>query len=556
MGEEEKQRFSAFVSYSHADKKAAQRLHRRLEGYRLPKHVAETLSDRDEPAKLGQIFRDREDLPAAEDLSTSVKAALQQSQALIVLCSPAAKASPWVAREIDLFRELHPDRPVLAALIDGEPEDAFPLPLTQAREPLAADLRKTGDGPRLGFLKIVAGIAGVPLDALVQRDAQRRVRRVTMITGGAVLAMLAMAIMTFVAIQSRNEAQVQRAEAEGLVEYMLTDLRSELKGRTTIRVMSKVNARALKYYQDQGDPAGLPADSVERRSRLLHAIGEDFEKKGDLKGALERFKEARRATQVLLEDEPRNPDRIFAHAQSEYWVGYAAWQNKDLPTTGKYWKGYLDQANALAKMEPGTVRSLMELGYSHGNLCEYNVSNERLKVAIKHCEQAIAFEKRAVKLEPSNVANNLALANRYGWMGDVLVHAKRFDDALGQREEEKQIIAGLLKADPENGQLLLRRAAPDIGKGHIESARGRPSKAISHLTGVSKKLEALAVKFSSNQHIVATQIRTQMLLARTKRKAGIRGWREHRQSAQALFESAQKGATGETVRRMKSLLEI
>jgi len=67
MGESETPRFSAFVSYSHADKKAAQKLHRRLEGYRLPKHVAETLADRDEPAKLGQIFRDREDLPAAED---------------------------------------------------------------------------------------------------------------------------------------------------------------------------------------------------------------------------------------------------------------------------------------------------------------------------------------------------------------------------------------------------------------------------------------------------------------------------------------------------------
>ena len=33
-----------------------------------------------------------------------------------------------------------------------------------------------------------------------------------------------MAIMTMFAIQSRNEAQRQRAEAEGLIEYMLTDL--------------------------------------------------------------------------------------------------------------------------------------------------------------------------------------------------------------------------------------------------------------------------------------------------------------------------------------------
>ena len=59
--------------------------------------------------RLGQIFRDREDLPAAQDLSESVKEALSVSGALVVLCSPAAKASPWVAREIELFRELHPE---------------------------------------------------------------------------------------------------------------------------------------------------------------------------------------------------------------------------------------------------------------------------------------------------------------------------------------------------------------------------------------------------------------------------------------------------------------
>jgi len=32
-------RFRAFLSYSHADKAAAQRLHRRLENYRLPRRL-------------------------------------------------------------------------------------------------------------------------------------------------------------------------------------------------------------------------------------------------------------------------------------------------------------------------------------------------------------------------------------------------------------------------------------------------------------------------------------------------------------------------------------
>ena len=284
--------FRAFVSYSHADAAIAQKLHRKIETYRLPQHLQADRIDNQDNGRLGRIFRDREDLPAAQDLSESVKQALAGSQVLVVICSPDARASIWVTREIELFRALHPDRPVLAALVRGEPEEAFPAALRNGAEPLAADLRKQGDGWRLGFLKIVAGIAGVPLDALVQRDAARRIRRVMAVTGGALVALLAMIGMTIYAIQSRNEAQHQQAEAEGLVEYMLTDLRTELKGVGRLDVMTKVNERAMDYYDDQADLSDMPAESLERRARILHAMGEDDEKRGDLDKALEIHRSA------------------------------------------------------------------------------------------------------------------------------------------------------------------------------------------------------------------------------------------------------------------------
>ena len=109
--------FEAFLSYCHADKAAAQRLHRQLEGYRLPGHLRLACTRGNPDGRIGKVFRDREDFPAAADLSASVRQALADSAALIVLCSPNAKASRWVAREIVLFRELHPERPILVALL-------------------------------------------------------------------------------------------------------------------------------------------------------------------------------------------------------------------------------------------------------------------------------------------------------------------------------------------------------------------------------------------------------------------------------------------------------
>src|SRR5205085_5000642 len=113
---------------------------------------------------------------------------------------------------------------------------------------------------------------GLGLDDLVQRDATRRVRRVMAVTAGALAAMLVMAVMVVIAISARREAEHQRAEAEGLIEFMLTDLGSRLRGVGRLEVMEAVNSRALGYYANQGDPADLPPDSLQRRARVLHAI--------------------------------------------------------------------------------------------------------------------------------------------------------------------------------------------------------------------------------------------------------------------------------------------
>ena len=155
--------YRAFISYSHADARFGGWLHRRLENARLP-----------DGSRLAPIFIDRAELAAGSDLSAQVRDALSRSAALVVVASPAARASRWVGQEIELFRELHPERPILAALVASEPDEAFPPALLgqagRTLEPLAADFREGQDGKRLGLLKIVAGLTGQPLDRLDRAD--------------------------------------------------------------------------------------------------------------------------------------------------------------------------------------------------------------------------------------------------------------------------------------------------------------------------------------------------------------------------------------------------
>lgn len=448
-------RFRAFVSYSHADAAVAQKLHRKIETYRLPQHLRDRQTADPDNGRLGRIFRDREDLPAAEDLSESVKQALAGSQVLVVICSPDAQASIWVAREIELFRALHPGRPVLAALVRGEPEESFPAPLMVGTEPLAADLRKQGDGWRLGFLKIVAGIAGVPLDALVQRDATRRIRRVMAVTGGALVALLAMIGMTIYAIQSRNEAQHQQAEAEGLVEYMLTDLRNELKGVGRLDVMTKVNERAMDYYEDQGDLSGMPAESLERRARILHAMGEDDEKRGDLDKALAKFTEAHRVTEALLARDPDNPDRIFGHAQSEYWVGRIYELERDFGKSEHFYRNYQKGAGRLYKLEGDTYRAIMEKAWGHLNVgiilfkqpTKMIESRRQFEIAIRWFAKAKTYKEKNQEIASE-------LANAYSWLADTYYAERDFRKSFEFRTISSAIKNELFESNSDDMNML------------------------------------------------------------------------------------------------------
>lgn len=479
-------RYRAFISYSHRDAAIGRRLHRRLETYRLPRRLD------GKAARLSPIFRDREELSAAQDLTAEVRAALADSAALVVVCSPHAAASPWVAREVELFRELHPDRPILAALVAGEPHQAFCPPLgTGGAEPLAADFRKTGDGPRLAFLKLVAGIAGVRLDALVQRDAQRRMRRVMAVTGGALAATVAMGVLTAFALDARREAERQRAEAEALVEFMLTDLRDRLEGVGRLDVLTTVNRRALAYYAHQ-DLARLPPDSLERRARLLHAMGEDDEKRGDLARALAQFQEARRTTAALLADRPGDPARIYAHAQSEYWVGLVAYRRGRMDAAKTSWESYRRLAEQLTRTAPENPDWRRELGYAEGNLCTLALKPPlHVRAALDHCAAALKAVDAAAARSPADPELQLDLANRHAWLADAYGFNGRYDEALEERRRQEQVLHRLLAADPENMRIREAWVTLQRGFAKLELLAGRPEQSRRRLTDARATLSAM-----------------------------------------------------------------
>lgn len=484
-------RYRAFISYSHKDAAFARRLHRRLETYVLPRRLG---GER----RLTPIFKDREELPAAHDLSAQVRSALALSNCLIVVCSPAAAVSPWVGREIDTFRELHPDRPILAALIGGEPAEAL-HPALSARgvEPLAADFRKTGDGERLALLKLVAGLAGVGVDRLIQRDAQRRLWGVMALTAAALVAVLAMGGMTLFALGAQTEAERQRAEAESLVEFMLTDLREELKGQGDLKVRTAANRRALEYFRKQ-DLTRLPASALQKQARLFHAMGEDELDRGNLKAAESSFEHAEKVTRALVEGSPKDPDRLWAHAQSAYWRGRAAHARRQLPAARLAWVEYGRLANELLAADPKARRSLSEVAYAQNTLCALAVEAKDALGAVQACQLAVAKMTRAAALAPSDRAAKLDVATNRGWLADAYILTGNLHAARHERLEQVKALESLLVGDPSNSQLLDSWGTAQRSLGKICFLEGDYAASKQHLRLVLHIFEPLAARDPEN----------------------------------------------------------
>lgn len=487
------QRYWAFVSYSHRDKAHADWLHEALEQFPVPK----TMIGRGTryglvPARLSPVFRDKEDLAAGDDLRDDIQAAIAASRFMVVLCSPAAVASRWVNQEIELFRRLRPDGEIFAAILGGEPwasdipgreaDECFPPALKQAydedgeptgerAEPVAADFREARDGRQLGLQKIVAGMLDVGLDELVQRDSQRRHRRMVVLTAGSVAGMLLTTGLSVAALQARDEARDQRREAESLIEFMIGDLKDKLEPVGRLDALGAVGSRVLAYYerQDKGD---LADDALAQRSKALTLMGDIAQRRGDIQGALKLYREGLDSTAEALRRDPDNPQRLFDHAQNVFWIGELARQLDQTDRAEEAFRQYKQLADRMLALEPSNPSWQMEALYAATNLGIVLHETRRYPAAIAEFERALAAAEALTRGEPASEEFRSMRLETLAWLADAQLGAGRMNDAVATRRVQLQSLDAALRTEGENMSLLQQEVPARRSLGRMLAFRG------------------------------------------------------------------------------------
>ena len=296
---EKQYKYDAFISYRHVepDQTIAKEIHRMIESFKPPKEFYKSGKKTN-----FRVFRDREEL-AARDLSTSIEEALKESHFLIVLCSKRTPLSEWCEKEIRTFRALHGDSRIIPVLLEGEPDESFPMPLKQLKkgedesllDVLAADIRpeevlkkdfpgyeavqKTDKGRLTNLTKqagkllkvekyrIMAAILGCSFGDLKQRDKERKNRLILTISSMLGAIFLIFALFMTNAYQKAEQARQEAVQSNASI--LLKTAKDTAKDGDYLKAvliakeaMQSIHEKMPRYKKLRGEELSVFHDAI------------------------------------------------------------------------------------------------------------------------------------------------------------------------------------------------------------------------------------------------------------------------------------------------------
>jgi hypothetical protein len=310
--------YDAFISYSHAkDKTLASALQSVLQKIGKPWYARRSL----------RVFRDDASLAATPRLWPALERALGQSRFLILMASPEAAASPWVAREVEFWLAHKSIDTLLLALTAGQLEwdnaandfawnEATPLPAVLRgkfpAEPKWVEMhafrrRLSRSGVRFAEVSasLAAAVHGLPKEDLLSKEVWQQ-RRALMLASATAGVMLVLGVTSAwywhsaveahrLATEQRDYAQANQENSERAIlaasrtaNTLIVDIAKEIRARPGLPpdLVRKLLYRA-QYLQDQLTQTVEQTPALLRGSLLaLNEIAAALAAHGDLDGAI------------------------------------------------------------------------------------------------------------------------------------------------------------------------------------------------------------------------------------------------------------------------------
>jgi tetratricopeptide (TPR) repeat protein len=505
-------RYRAFISYSHRDSAWADWLHRALESYSIPPRlVGLSTSAGVIPARLAPIFRDRDELPSATDLSRKVSEVLAQSACLIVVCSPHSAQSHWVDEEVKAFQRLGRADRIYCLIVDGEPGagawpgrahdeclapalkqrfDAAGRPTGEPFEPIAADARPGKDGKANARMKIIAGMLGVDLDDLKHRERRRRRWRVTALVSAGVLLLALTTTLAVNAVIARHAAERRQKQAEDLIGYMLGDLDDRLREVNRLDILESVANTVVKYFATL-PPTDLTEGALAQRTQALLKLGAVRRDQGRIPEALDAFKEALATSANLVQRAPGNLAYEKINAEALSWLGLVDWSQGRLDDALLRFAAARDALRRVSALHPDDTELLDRLASARTNAGRVFEARGQVEDARREYIEVMEAYSYLGRREPEKLEWKTELGYAHNNLAQLAAKEGNLEEAVREYIADREIKANLFQIDPTNNQRREDLVASEAFLGRVLHLCGNTAAATMHLRAAMDGIETL-----------------------------------------------------------------
>ena len=289
------------------------------------------------------------------------------------------------------------------------------------------------------------------------RDKPQRQRRqrLQLLAAGAAVAVLAvgLAVVSWLALdarRARDEAEKRRQQAEGLIGFMLEDLRPKLENVGRLDLLDAVGDRALTYFA--AVPEELLTDQeLERRADAVRQLAKVRVDQGDPGAALTAARQSLRIAAALAARNPDQPRWQAQLAEARSMLGEVLFgQQISFPEALSLMQQGRDTYLRLVARYPDDLEWQKALAASHMNVGAVAEALGDLPAAIAAQRACIDLTRRLLARSPGDAKLQDDLATALSWQSTSLEQSGDLAGAVRAREENMALLEKLAARDPRN----------------------------------------------------------------------------------------------------------
>lgn len=352
-----------------------------------------------------------------------------------------------------------------------------------------------------GLLKVAEFTLSGPELALV-RASSRKARRREYLQRGALAMIVLLALLSaalgYKAISANQLAQQRRAEAEGLMGFMLGDFADKLRPLARLDLLDSVSAKALEYLSDSSAD-DTSAASLTQRAKALQVIGEVRIARADRQGATDSLQAAHAILTRQLDAAPDDREVLKNLGVNAFWLGKIKLDQSDWEGAAALFGQYRDYSDRWHALEPDSVDAWIEQSYAHNSLGSLAMKRGDARAAAREFSVSVDLKRRAASRKPADKTLAADLADSLSWVAATKETLGELDAAMALYEDELRVVDGLSKAAPADALWSSRVARALQHRAALLRVLGRDGAALDDLGRARQLLQALLAREPANR---------------------------------------------------------